>query len=69
MLRSNVYWQQQTLTEAMRLLTPTWRTGRVVLEEIELTGYPIPAGVFLCISSLVTQCDRNWSEATPVDDG
>ena len=53
---------EQILTEAMRLYPPIWRTGRVVLEEFELAGYPIPAGAFLCISPLVTHRDPRWFE-------
>ena len=53
---------EQILTEAMRLYPPIWRTGRVVLEPIELAGYPIPPGAMLCISPLITHRDPRWFE-------
>ena len=60
---NDLYVTEQILTEAMRLFPPIWRTGRVVLEEIELEGYPIPAGAFLCISPLVTHRDPRWFDS------
>ena len=51
---------EQIITESMRLYPPIWRTGRVVLEPLELGGYQISTGTLLCIAPIVTHRDERW---------
>ncbi|HEX8248225.1 MAG TPA: cytochrome P450 [Pyrinomonadaceae bacterium] len=55
---------EAVLAEAMRLFPPAWATGRLAIEEHEISGFKIPKGSLIIASMFVTQRDeRFWETA------
>ena len=48
------------IRETLRLYPPVWGFARMVFEPIELGGHPIPPGVSVLVSALITQRDPRW---------
>jgi cytochrome P450 len=50
----------RVLREAMRLCPPAWTTGREATADLELGGYPVPAGAQILVSQWVVHRDPRF---------
>jgi cytochrome P450 len=54
---------EMVIKESLRLFPPAWSVGRRALDEFELEGYCLPAGVFVFLSQWVThRLPEYWTE-------
>jgi cytochrome P450 len=53
-------WTNAVLAESMRLYPPAWATGRRMLEDVTLAGWPVPAGSLVTAVQWLTHRDPRW---------
>ncbi len=51
---------RRIIAEAMRLYPPIWAVGRRALTDVQIGGYPLPAGALVLISQYVVHHDARW---------
>jgi cytochrome P450 len=51
------------VTESLRMYPPAWGMARLAIEDLEIAGYPVPAGTGVAIAQWVVQRDPRWYDA------
>ncbi len=65
---SKMDYTKRVILEAMRVYPPSWLLPRIVKEDDQICGYPVPAGAIVIVSQYVMHYDPAFWEAPAVFD-